>query len=812
LLLFLVLKSNAQYTLSGTVKNTSLEPLQYVSVSIKELRLNTTTGKDGKFSFNVDEGKYDLVITMTGFKPQLLTLVVNAKDVIQNVILEENRAQGENVQVIAVRKDKWREIMNNLIRSKENYLGATSTYTCDVYIRASEENEKTVFKKRKEDDSTNQKTEGPTKENNLMSLGEIVLKLDKTEPDKIKEIRTGVKIRGNVDNLFYTRTTEGNFSIYQNLIKIPALTDIPMLSPISNAGLNAYQFKTIRQRKKNGRRIYTIKFTPVKSGNALIEGEIDVMDSLWVVTEARYNFPNYLLDQYDFFGVEQVYDSTETGMYLLHKQDLTYVSKLGKKVSTGKTLAVFSNYNIDPTFNKKYFNNELSVTMDNAYEQDSLFWENVRQEPLSAEQLAFIKYNDSVSRAHNTKQYLDSVDKAFNKVTLGKILLKGQGFYSRAKQRSLYIGPISSIVQPFQFAGTRLELQYNYFKVYPSQKQESIWGNISYGFKNSDLKGEVKIRKLYQTFKRAAYEINVSRNFSSLFSNGSWQDQLKRSGIYEKDDIGIQHEIELVNGLYIFNRAEMSFRRNASRYKINTDSMDLFWGLYKIRPSDTPFVFPAYQGLYNSITLQYTPQQKYIREPREKIILGSKYPTFSVTWRKGIPNLFGSIVDYDFLEYKVDQKLNLKLFGVTQYNFTSGKFINRKNLVEPDFKFIRQGDKFVFLNPNNTFQAMDSSFAVFNRYFEFHLAHNFNGFLINRIPFMKKLRLNELVGGGFFYSKEKNLRYFETFAGLEKVIKLFNERYKVGVYGVFTYSNQFKTVPQLKVSFNRFNRTKANWF
>lgn len=802
--------SFSQYTLSGTITNSALVPIRYASVSIKELQLNTQTNAEGKYSFRVDEGKYDLVVSIVGYKAQLLTLVVNAKDVVQDIILEENKAKGEDAQVIAIRKDRWQEIMRNVIRNKENYLQATSTYSCNVYIRASQENEKTVFKKRKTADTL--KEESSMNNANVMSLGEIVLQLDKTEPDKIKETRTGVKIRGNIDNLFYLRTTDGDFSIYQNLIKVPALTNIPMLSPVSNAGLSAYKFKTTRLRKKNGRRFYTLSFTPVKAGNALIEGEIEIMDSLWVVTAANYSFPNYLLDQYDYFGVEQVYDTTDTQMFLLERQDLTYVSKLGKNVSTGKTLSIYSKYNIDPKFSKKYFGNELSSTAQDAYEQDSTFWEQVRQEPLSAEQLAFIKYSDSVSRAHSTKAYMDSVDAVFNKVTISKIFFNGQGFFNRDRQRSIYIGPLISIVQPLQFAGTRVQLEYDYHKIYGSRKSAAVWGNISYGFKNSDLKGELKVRKQYQPFRRGAYELNVGRTFQSLFQNGSWQDQLRRSGIYERDDIGAQHEMELLNGLYLVNRVDMSFRRSAERYKINTDSLEFLWGLYKIRPSDKPIEFAAYQGFFNTVKLNYTPQQKYIREPREKIILGSKWPTFSAMWRKGIPNFLGSQVDYDYVEYKVEHKVNLNLWGVLQYNFTTGKFYNRKLLKEPDFKFIRQGDALVFLKPTNTFQAMETSFPVFDRFYEFHLVHNFNGSIINRIPFMKKLKLQEIAGFGMFYSKEVDLRYFEGFVGLEKIAKLFKDRYKIGVYAVFSGSNQNNNLVQFKVSFEKFNRRRASWY
>lgn len=802
----------AQYTLTGTIKNTYLEPLRYATLSIKELKLSTSTDALGKYTIVLEEGKYDLAITSVGYKPQLITLVIRNKNATQNIILEPNQARAADVQVIAVRKDKWLDIMKNVLRNKDNYTAATSTYSCKVYIRAGQESEKTIFKKKKDTDTIIENANTPPKPTD-MSMAEIVLQLDKGPNNKIKETRNGIKRIGNTTDLYYQSTTEGDFSLYNNLIKIPTLTDIPMLSPISAAGLNAYNFKTTRIFKRNGRRYYTISFTPVKAGNALIQGEMLVMDSLWVVIGAQYSFPNYLLNNYDYFGVEQSYDTTETILPMLSRQEFTYVSKLGKTTTSGRTLALYTKYVIDPSFSKKYFSNELGSTTLEAYNQDSTFWDQVRTEPLSAEQLAFIQYNDSVQRAHSTQVYIDSVDKAYNKVTLSKILFNGQGFHSRKTNKTISFGPLLGFIEPLQFAGTRVKFDWSYNKLYGSQKNETVWGNLSYGFKNSDIKGEVKVRKLYNTFSRAAYELNVSRQFASLFRGGSWTDQLSRSGIYERDDIGAQHEIELLNGLYINNRVELSFRRSASRYKLNQDSISYLGGLIKLSPQDVPIEFPAYKGIFNTISLSYTPQQKYLREPREKVILGSKWPTFTATWRKAIPaNITKAIVDYDYVELGIHQQVNVALYGVTTYSLKYGNFINKTKLLEPDYKFIRSRDRLFFLNPATTFQGIQETFPVFNEFYELHYMHNFKGSILNRLNFLKKLRLQEIVGAGYLYVPERDLQYYEFFVGIEKVFKLLRDRYKVGGYAVLSRANQFKNPLEFKVSFEKQNKRINNWY
>ena len=111
-----------------------------------------------------------------------------------------------------------------------------------------------------------------------MNMAEIYLTLDHEAPNKIKEERKGVKLRGNNESLFYLTTTDGDFNFYKNLVQLPALYAMPMLSPVGNSGLIAYKSKTLRIRQETNRTIYTIKVTPTQLGNALVTGELKIMD------------------------------------------------------------------------------------------------------------------------------------------------------------------------------------------------------------------------------------------------------------------------------------------------------------------------------------------------------------------------------------------------------------------------------------------------------------------------------------------------------------------------------------------------------
>ena len=148
------------------------------------------------------------------------------------------------------------------------------------------------------------------------------------------------------------------------------------------------------------------------------------------------------------------------------------------------------------------------------------------------------------------------------------------------------------------------------------------------------------------------------------------------------------------------------------------------------------------------------------------------------------------------------------------YNVITASFLNKRNLRLLDYKWQRRGDPFLFMNPDEAFQALDSTFAVFKRFYQGHMVHEFNGALINKIPLLKKLQLREIVGGGFLIAPERNLKYAELFAGIERAFKWpFNPltRFKLGIYVVGSVANQFQNPVQFKVGLTTWDKKRNKW-
>jgi hypothetical protein len=794
-----------QYLLSGKVTDAQLEPLSYVTVQIKGLQIGTRTDDNGHYEFQLDEGEYEIVFSLVGYKKQSIKFVHKKNGEAQNIILQSDSKNLNEVKIVTFKKDKAEELIRNVIRKKDTIQNAARSYTTNVYIRATEENEITLSRKKREklSDSALAVLESKLPQ---MSMSEVSITLDYAYPNKIKEKRIGVKNRGNTDNLFFLTTTNGDFSLYNNLLRIPALSETPMLSPISYSGLIAYKYKTLSIEKRITYTIYTISFTPNKLGNALLSGELKIVDSSWTIIYSRFTFPKYHMPEYDYFEAIIKNELVDDKAWLPTRQEFNYLTKNGKNKSSGRTVAIYNNYKVDPTFGKKYFNNEVSVTTLEAYKKDTNFWNEARKEPLTQNEVKFIIKSDSIYRAVHSKPYLDSIDKRRNKITLLRVLFLGVENYNRKKERTLSFAPLVSSFRPLLPGGTRIGTSVGYLKIFENKTSVNINVDATYGLINKDIMGSFMFQHIYNPFSQGYYVINGGRTFDLVFTGDAWVNLFRRSNIYLKNTLELEHGLEIANGLVLRNTVEFAQRKSINDLTLSRKYDSLF------QFDNEPIDFNPYNAFYASIKLEYTPFQMYIREPRQKIILGSNYPTIYAKWRKGIPSIFKSEINFDYVEFGIFQKLKLGLAGISQYQLFSGEFMSKKELQFIDYKFISRGNPFFFNNPLRSFQALDSTFPIFKRFYEGHYLHHFNGALINKIPFLKKLNILEVAGGGILFVPERKLNYVEGYVGIEKIIRIWRERFKIGFYAVGSLANKYNNPYQIKFGLNQFNKRTNSWY
>jgi hypothetical protein len=797
------------YRVTGKITNAAREPVSLVSVQVQGMPGGTLSKDDGSYLIQLEAGSYNLVFSIVGYKTQRLTLTVT-KDYVQNIILETSQAELENFTLKTKYKDPAVEIIRNVIRRKDSLVAASGAWSCRMYIKAVQQDSLAVALRKPK--TRKDSILLANRDLSRMAMSEIVSILDFQSEQKIKEERVGVKRIGSNEDLFYLSATEGFFNFYNNLLKVPGLSTAQFLSPVSYSGLLAYRFKTLQVEKRGAFKWYRISVRGRQMSNGTVEGELTINDSSWTISHARFQFPKYHLPQYDYFETEQWFEEKGSQATLPTRQQFTYNSKTGKGKLSGVTSISYVNYEVNKQFPKNHFGDEISATTDSAYRRDSSFWQAERLIPLTTKEIRLIQYRDSIYRVTHTKQYLDSIDHLTNKFTWKKLLLTGQTLFDRELDRTWVIPPLPSVYQPFGFGGTRLRPSVGYYKTYTSRKNLRVLADFSYGFRNKDLNGSVSFNRMYNPFNRGFYGLSVRRDFDFIFEGDAWINMLKRSNMYLNNSLGVKHGLELVNGLFLYSDLDLAFRKSLESYKIGS-AIDSIVG--DALGNNRPIGFDSYNALYGKLSLEYTPNQRYIREPREKIILGSKWPTFYTTYRKGFRGVFNSKTDFDFWSLGIKQELQVGLFGILRYNAMTGTFLRRGDLRIVDYEYQRRGDPLLFQNPDYAFQALDSSFAVFRRYYQGHLVHEFNGYLLNKIPLLKNLQLREVAGAGFLIAPERNLRYAELFAGVERVFAWpFNvgSKFKLGVYVVSSVANKYNNPLTFKIGITSWDKRRNRWF
>lgn len=99
------------YKVTGKITNNKLEPLAFASIQVKELQTGILSKSDGSYELKLEAGKYDLVVSMVGYKSMVMTIIVN-RDINQNFILDPGESGGLSEVVVRARlRDRAEEFM-----------------------------------------------------------------------------------------------------------------------------------------------------------------------------------------------------------------------------------------------------------------------------------------------------------------------------------------------------------------------------------------------------------------------------------------------------------------------------------------------------------------------------------------------------------------------------------------------------------------------------------------------------------------------------------------------------------------------------
>ncbi|MEY4709180.1 MAG: hypothetical protein RIS28_312 [Bacteroidota bacterium] len=819
----------------GIVVDTARAPLPMVQIFNRDGAKLGQTRLDGYFNLNLRTGSYKLIFSHPDFYSVEIPTLVTAqtKDTL-NIILVPKTEKIQGAEIRREYKDPAADYMRKAIAQRDFWHSRIPNQSAQIYIKAFEITEQKIKPKSATaatdidplDAAVIKNTNDPYANTVPVVRHQQRLGLHRNchaarchhrwqnqrnpqrrPKGKIKETRNGVQKVGSKAGLFYLSTTEGDFNLYQNLLDVPALCPLPIMSPLSNSALLAYRFKFLGayQHPLYGR-VLRIGMTGKQTANATLSGELHLVDTTYWILKAELKFPRHLMAEYDAMTLIQHNQLDSQEYLLIDSQRFNYSTKYGKSLNKATTLVDYKSITVVPNFPKNHFGMEVSKTTQEAYERDSTYWQQQRTQPLSNQETKFINTADSIKRVVTSDKYLDSVEAQINKVTLKSLVLEGQGYRDRKKGITLRFQPLWNLYQPWWPGGGRLSLWNSFDKTFENKKTFEFNENLSYGINNKDVRGTVYMSHMYNPYKRALIFASVGRDFGMVNMNAAYIDLFRRDNFYQNKHINVYHRQELINGLFLQVQGELSDRKDMSTYVFDEFGDSLF-------ENNRPLKFIDHRAFFASFNLSYTPFQRYMSEPKQKVILGSAWPTFSINYKQAVPGVFKSNIDYQYLEYRIDHSFPWGLLGTSELRAVSGSFLSSRNVNVVDYRYQRRADPVIFTPPMFAFQQLDSTFTTFKRFYEVHYQHSFNGSLVNKIPFLKKLSLYEKAGVNMLYAPERrNLFFYEGYVGIDKLVRLWRDRYKIGIYYTAGYANLFeKPRYGFKINFEYYDRLNNKW-
>jgi len=778
--------------ISGSIRDSNGEVVPFASVYIKNTTTGTSANVDGIYSFTVEKGSHTIIYRAIGYKGVERMLNVT-ENLTENVTLSPEAYTLSGVTITGKGEDPAYEIIRQAIKMRKTHLTEVDAYSTDVYIKGVQ---KLVGAPKKFFGRDIQKTlDLDTNRKGILYLSESTSTFAFQQPGKIHEEMVSSKTAGRNNAFSFNKASDLIINFYHNILLENTLSARGFVSPIADNAMLYYRYKLLGTNTENGVRVNKIEIIPRREHDPVFRGVIYIREESWHLLSAEvFLTKNTGINLLDTLNIRQQFLKVENTFMPSNINFQFNGNVLGFKFE-GYYVGVYSNYNIHPEFPDNYFNGEILKISKAVNKKDSLFWLNNRPIPLTSEEKRDYIRKDSIAALRTSKYYLDSIERSNNKFSPLKLIVSGYTINDRYHKTSYSFDPIFRSVFYNTVEGFALKYGLTYTKTLEDRRQYSIRPEARYGFSNKTLTANLTANYFYDPIRRAnigfsagsgIYDLNnygsmslLGNSINSLFFETNF------SKFYKKEFVNVNTTRDLTNGLQA--RAAIDYSRNynlinTTSYKIKDLKGEEFTSNNPFSPGAEIPLFPTYEAFTLSLGLNYTIGQQYITRPDGRFYQPSKYPTIDLSYKKGIKGPFGSDVDYDLVSLEVSQnRLSAGMWGYSSFVAGVGKLLNNNQVFYPEAKHFRGNNALLGRPDLRKFLFLDFYlFSTDREYVEAHYEHNFSGLFTNKVPLLRKLKLEELIGGSYLSQPVKR-NYYEFYFGLQRLI--FRATYGFGYDG-----------------------------
>lgn len=793
---------------TGTVRSQAGEPLPYSSITVKGSKEAASANSEGVYFLELPAGTYTIICRHVGFERQEKTISIREGETTLNFVLTEQSVSLSEVVVKAGAEDPAYAIIRKAIRQRKEYLNELKSYECEVYSKG------TMSLRDFPKSFMGQKVDfedGDTSKQKMLYLSETISKLSVDAPANVKVEVISTRVSGQSDG--YGFAGARFFSFYDNNVQISnALNPRGFVSPIAENALYFYKYKYEGAFMEDGQLINKIQVIAKRAYEPCFNGYINIVEDEWrihsfeliLTKQSQMNFA-------DTLRIEQLYQKIAVKQWVVQSQVLYPSVKLLGFDAYGSFANVYRDFNTEPNFSKKYFDNTILKYEKGSNKKSIEYWDSIRPLALTVdEQIDYVK-KDSLEQLRENPAYLDSLNRISNKIKISHILIGGKTINKQSKKLSYSFPSLFQASSYNTVEGYVLDVPVTIRKEFTDRKNLSLIPHVRYAFSS----------KQFYAWGTARYNFG-SRFFSSIsISGGKRAFQLNNEDpvLASANTISTLLFKNNVLKLYLANYARIQFSRgvgngltvtanlqyqdrhpleNTTDYTWNKRSTRVYRPNYPIELHTQSFM--AHQATILNLGINFQPGAKYIEFPDRTVNIGSKWPTFAAQYTKGIADFLGSDVDYDKWQVSLRDNVNLKLAGRFNYRVQTGGFTNSRRVFIQDMKHFPGNRLLVSTDFLTTFQLAE--YYRYSNTADFYTAvfteHHFNGFLTNKIPLIKKLNWHLVAGASALWLPAQS--YAEWHLGLENIFRFFS----VDIVTGYAQGQKPRTGIRLGTTFNIF--------
>ncbi len=747
-LLFLgVIGTNfAQTKVSGTVYDDTNQTLPFANIYFKGNKTGVESDENGKFIIESKQDFTAIIIRYTGFEEKEVVLTTSITSNLKVKMVNEQQLKevvviGKPKKHLSKKENPAYKILQGIWKNKRKnglLLAKRFQYTRYTTISQGLSNLDSAFLKKvltKDYDSVVKIAQQDKKqksfiipvylkETNEKVYGDNTIKKERVVVEG--ERSTGVVQTGFVLDRISTMMKTVN--IYDDDIEI---LNKSFVSPISSRGYGQYEYVLRDSIIEGTSKVYEIAYFPRNSQDLLFQGNFKVDAKTFAITDIFLkNNKNMNLNFIRSLSIEKSFTQENDSIYLplrdYYEGDFTILSKDEEEKGLYiKKNILYADYDFEKPKDATFYDIETLQTRSDQFAKSDEYWQNL---------------SNREAGLNNTRKIITDLgnNKRIRRVS-NAITILSTGYFNITDK--LQFGPFWNAISNNNIEGIRLRGGLRTFKTQNDLFRAKTY--IAYGTLDKKFKFGLEAKYLFNHEPRMTIGASIVQDNIQLSGIGLQESELAPATstnvlIARGENFSLTRIQKKVISYDVTFSNEFKMNIEGIHRDMSSSNDDLFSISYQL-PNE--IVKNEVTDFGTSLTMMYTPKREVFGFGVEQSFGINLFPTFLAKFTRGNKGIFGGDFDYNKLQVSIKKPLRISNFGILRMYFDAAKVFDRVPLTLLTPVVANQA----YSLQSNAFSLVDFYDFTTDQYVAAHFDHHFNGYILNRIPLIKKLKLREVA-------------------------------------------------------------------